>query len=400
MKFRAGYVSPCGGRAPYRATLAAVSVNSCLNRCSANSNPIKEDGTLKINLCRAGGMLAVVFLTTAMAVAGEDGRSVFVLTSTNNASANANAVVLFKLHTGGTPSLSWVDTLPTGGTGGAGGNAGSVQFSDDLGAVINYGSNSVTQLVRDDNFFSIGPTINLAPGCVNPDSVALSKDHLFVVGTTCAESHAWPSGHVDGTSVSLPDATAAQIAAGKSWAAVTLKSGSVLHLGLTGHGALNGTSNSVPLTSADNNTPFGEAFWGDILGFTPAHDTSNTFAIVDASENVYPISGLTFPSNAPCWVAKGPGNLWYTGNSPAAKISIFFSDGQGGAYNKSISLPGSPSDITVSPDFKWLAVIYVYNSEGYIAVYSIDAYGDLTWVATSPSSASLPATISGVAFSE
>ena len=59
MKFRAGYVSPCGGRAPFRATLASVRVNSCFHRDGANSNQIKEKSTLKINLCRAGGMLAV-----------------------------------------------------------------------------------------------------------------------------------------------------------------------------------------------------------------------------------------------------------------------------------------------------------------------------------------------------
>ena len=103
MKFRVGYVPPSGGRAPYRATLAAVSVNCCLNRCSANSNPIKEDGTLKINLCRAGGMLATMFLATSMGFAGGGGRNTFVLTSTNN--ANGNEVVVFELNTAGTPSL-------------------------------------------------------------------------------------------------------------------------------------------------------------------------------------------------------------------------------------------------------------------------------------------------------
>jgi 6-phosphogluconolactonase (cycloisomerase 2 family) len=80
------------------------------------------------------------------------------------------------------------------------------------------------------------------------------------------------------------------------------------------------------------------------------------------------------------------------------KISIFFSDGQGGAYNKSILLPGPPTDITVSRDFKWLAVIYTTGGDGYVAVYSIDAYGDLTYVATSPSVS--VAAFNGVAFSQ
>src|SRR5208283_4974350 len=99
-----------------------------------------------------------------MAVAGQFGRSAFVLTSTN--STSGNAVVVFELNTEGTPSLSWVDMLPTGGKGGASTNAGILQFKYDLGAVANHGSNSVTQLVRYDNFVAVGPTIKLATNCV------------------------------------------------------------------------------------------------------------------------------------------------------------------------------------------------------------------------------------------
>ncbi len=413
MKFRAGDVPPRGGRAPYRAAAAALSFSSCLNCCSANSNPIKEDGTLKINLWRAGGLLAAVFLATALAVAGEVvgsglaptgmnnaggvGRSVFVLTSTNNASGND--VVVFKLSTNGTPSLSMVNMLPTGGKGGASTNAGILQFRDELGAVGNFGSNSVSQLVRHYDSIGMGSTINLATGCVNPDSVALSQEHLFVVGTNCAESHAWPSGNVDGTAVGLADPSAAQIAVGKDWAAVTLKSGSVLQLPLTQYGALSGTSTTITLPADADTVPLGEAFWGDILGFTPAHSI-DSFAIVDEDGTVFPIAGPTpsYPGNAPCWVAKGPGSVWYTGNSPGQAISIFFSDSQGGAFYKSIPLPGSPTDITVSRDGKWLAVIYAVGGEGYIGVFSIDAYGDLTSVATSPSVG--VAGFSGVAFSQ
>ena len=291
---------------------------------------------MKINLGRAGGVLAAIFLATAWAVAGGDGRSVFVLTSTNNASPNANAVVVFELNTGGTPSLSWVDTLPTGGKGGASTNAGILQFEGGLGAVANYGSNTVSQLVRYTNFISLGRTIPLANGCMNPDSVALTEEQLFVVGTNCAESHAWPSGYVDGI-VRLTDPSAAQIAVGSTWAAVTLSSGSLLQLPLTNYGALSGTYTPVTLQSDADSVPLGEAFWGDILGFTPAHSEEN-FAIVSKGVE-YPIPGTPFSSGqAPCWVAKGPGSIWYTGNSPGHAISIFFSDGQGGAFYKSVPL--------------------------------------------------------------
>lgn len=352
---------------------------------------------MRINLYRAASVLAAVFLASVMAVAEGDGRSVLVLTSTN--SPSGNQVVVFKLDASGTPFLWFADMMATGGKGGASTNAGILQFKDNLGAVANYASNSVTQLVRYDDFIAVGPTIGLPPGCVKPDSVALTSQQLFVVGTTCAESHAWPSGRVDGSVVKLTDTSAAQIAAGETWAAVTLSSGSLLQLPLTPFGALIGSSTPVTLPSDADTVPLGEAFWGDTLGFTPAHSV-DSFAVADTNRTVFPIAGPTpsYPTNAPCWVAKGRGNVWYTGNSPGDAISIFFTDNHGGVFYKSEPLPGSPTDITVSPDHKWLAVIYTASGEAYVAVYSIDAHGDITPAATSES-IGVPA-FSGVAFSE
>lgn len=180
----------------------------------------------------------------------------------------------------------------------------------------------------------------------------------------------------------------------------TLTSGSVLQLPLAEeNGPLAGTSTTIMLPSDANNTPLGEAFWGNLLGFTPAH-SPDSFALIDESRNVSPILGPTpaYPTNAPCWVAKGPRSVWYTGNSPGDAISIFFTDGEGGVFYKSVPLPGSPTDITVSADRKWLAVIYTAGGDGYVAVFAIDSYGDLKWAATSPSLG--VAAFSGVAISE
>jgi hypothetical protein len=342
--------------------------------------------------------LAAIFIATSAAVADWHRRAVFVLTSTNNPSGNA--VVVFRLDTDHTSSLSVADTFTTGGKGGAGTNAGVLQFNDELGAVANWGSNTVTQLVRYEDFIAAGKTIKLAANCVKPDSVALNEDHLFVVGANCAESHAWPAGGLDGTVVPLADPSAAQIAVGRSWAAVTLTSGSVLQLPLTrDEGALAGTSFKITLPNNANNTPLGAAFWDNILGFTPAH-SPDSFALVNDDRNVFPILGPTppYPSNAPCWVAKGRGNVWYTGNSPDQSISIFFTDGQGGVFYKSVPVPGVPTDLAVSRDGRWLATIYTSGGEGHIAVFSIDRYGDLRPMATSNSIGI--ASFNGVAFSE
>jgi hypothetical protein len=194
------------------------------------------------------------------------------------------------------------------------------------------------------------------------------------------------SGKPRGQRGSLTDSSAAQIAVGQTWSAVTLKSGSVLQLPLSTLGVLAGSSASITLPSDANNTPLGEAFWGDILGFNPAH-SPDSLALVNPNGDVFPILGPqpAYPSNAPCWLAKGAGNAWYAGNSPGQAISIFFTDGQGGTFYKSVSLPGTPTDITVSRDKKWLAVIYTASngSGAAVSVFSIDRYGDLTLAATS-----------------
>jgi hypothetical protein len=327
-------------------------------------------------------VLVSALLASNVAPADTVDREIFVLTSTND--PTANEVVVFKLDLGETPSLSLVDTLPTQGKGGAGGNAGILQFKDDSGAVGNYGSNTVSRIVRHHDYISIEGSVSLAPNCAKPDSVALTRDHLFVVGANCAESHAWPSGNLDGKVVALTDPSAAQIAVGRDWAAVTMGSGSLLQLPLTWDRALSGEEVSVTLPITANNTPLGAAFWDNVLGFTPAH-SPDSFAIVNKSGEVYPIAGPapSYPTNAPCWVAKGPGSIWYTGNAPGHAVSSFLTDAQGGVFYKSVPLPGAPTDITVSSDKKWLAVIYGVSGSAYVAVFAIDAYGDLTLAATS-----------------
>lgn len=348
----------------------------------------------RLRVRATSALLLVPLVAAAVAGAAERERSTLVLTSTNDASANA--VVVFKLESG---ALSYATMVPTGGQGGAAGNAGMLQFRDNVGAVANFGSNSVTRLARDGDDISVGGAIPLAPQCVKPDSVALSPAHLFVVGANCAESHAWPDGYLDGAVVGLSDPSSAQIAVGTSWAAVTQTSGSVLQLPLGPRGGLAGTATAVTLPPTADNTPLGAAFWGNLLGFTPAH-SPDSFALVDQAGEVFPITGPAppFPANAPCWVAKGPGNVWYTGNSPGHAISIFFSDGQGGVFYKSLPLLGAPTDVAVSPDGKWLAVIYSAAGQGFVAVYAIDRFGGLTAAATSPV-VGVPS-FSGVAFSQ
>jgi len=338
-------------------------------------------GTDFSRLCCASALLAATLCASPLAAADEASRPVLVLTSSNDAASNS--VLVFELQTGGTPALPLAQSLSTGGVGGASGNAGILQFGDEGGAVANFGSNNVSRLIRDHDRISVDGNIALAAGCLHPDSVSLAHAHLYVAGANCAESHRWPDGAAD-ASAALPDSSAGQIAVGRTWAAVTLKSGSVVPLPLAHNGALAGSGVPIVLPAEADNTPLGAAFWGDLLGFTPAH-SADSFALVNRDRDVFPVVGPTppYPSNAPCWVAKGRGNIWYTGNSPGEAISIFFSDGHGGVFYKSLPLPGVVTDLTVSRDGNWLAAIYSTGGSAFVAAFSIDAYGDLSLAATS-----------------
>lgn len=348
-------------------------------------------------LRKAGCILFATLGVTASAIAHDSERSTLVLTSTND--PGGNQVVVFELSTRSMSELSLLTAFPTGGKGGASNNAGILQFDDDIGAVANYGSNTVTRIVRHHDWVGVRGTIELTGGCTKPDSVALAQGHLFVAGATCVESHAWPSGAADGEVVRLSDPSAAQVVVGKTWGAVTLASGSLLQLDLRRDGGLSGRSSASTLPSGANNTPLGAAFWRNTLGFTPAH-SPDSFAIVNAAGEVFPVAGPTppFPGNATCWVAKGPGNVWYTGNSPGQAISVFFSDDRGGVFYKSVPVPGVPTDVAVSPDQKWLVAIYTSSGSGYVAAFRINAYGDVALAATS-SPMGVPA-FNGVAISQ
>src|SRR6185437_7445012 len=115
---------------------------------------------------RAGMTAAVSLLACNLAAAGEADRGVLVLTSTNDPSSNQ--ILVYQLDTAA-PALSLVQTLPTGGQGGAGGNAGILQMEDDFGAVANFGSNSVSELLREGDYVQVRGQVRLVSGCSKPD---------------------------------------------------------------------------------------------------------------------------------------------------------------------------------------------------------------------------------------
>jgi len=88
------------------------------------------------------------------------------------------------------------------------------------------------------------------------------------------------------------------------------------------------------------------------------------------------------------------------GQFPGMAISIFLQRRPRRGVLQVVPLPRVPTDITVSPDGKWLAVIYTASGEGYVAVFSIDAYGDLSPTPVATSSSVGVAAFNGVAISQ
>ena len=129
----------------------------------------------------------------------------FVVTASNNPTANQLLVY--------SPSGKLLQTLSTKGAGGATGNAGGVQTSNGLVAVVNFGSQSVS-------IFQVGhdglSLTQVVPSVANPVSVAFGENHLYILGATRVESHAIFGDFVntspDGVSTLLVgDGSAAQV---------------------------------------------------------------------------------------------------------------------------------------------------------------------------------------------
>src|SRR6201997_2985646 len=149
-------------------------------------------------------LLASLLVPLLGAVTGVQAADPFVVTASN---ATANQLLVYS------PSGKLLQTLSTNGAGGATGNAGGVQTSNGLVAVVNFGSRSVS-------IFQVGhdglSLTQVVPTVANPVSVTFGENHLYVLGATQVESHPIfgdvVSSNPDGVSTLLvADGSAAQV---------------------------------------------------------------------------------------------------------------------------------------------------------------------------------------------
>src|SRR5581483_5579885 len=147
--------------------------------------------------------------------------------------------------------------IPTGGQGGVGGNAGGVTVSGGTVAVVNFGSSTVTLFERTGDTFTTTQTLGTASAAV---SVAFSKDHLYVLGTTTIESHRRGENAIDQAPDGIAtlvqaDGSAAQVGVAGDQLVISEKSNTVETVALRG-GAVTGPTQSVALPP-NSNAPFG-----------------------------------------------------------------------------------------------------------------------------------------------
>src|SRR5258708_28458618 len=118
-------------------------------------------------------LAAIVLLAGAVgAVRAADDQETLVVTSSN---ASSNELLVYDTRG------ALVQTVPTLGQGGVGGNSGGIAIQDDIVAVVNFGSQSVSLLTRDGIGFAFRQAVTTVSA---PVSVAFGKDHLYILGTT------------------------------------------------------------------------------------------------------------------------------------------------------------------------------------------------------------------------
>jgi hypothetical protein len=332
------------------------------------------------------GTIALFVVGTAVTIGASDerqrergdGRTALIVTSSNR----PNNELLVYDTTG-----VLVQTLPTNGQGGVGGNAGGTTAWDDTVAAVNFGSQSVSIFTRRHNGFVLTQIV----GSVSPPvSVAFARHHVYILGTTTVESHAFDGETVDASpdgvvTLLRADGSAAQVGVAGDQLLISEKSGVVEVVDLR-HGEVAGSATNVALPPTDRDTPFGLVTRGAAGYVTIAH--SDEIALVRNGQLLALTAiGSGFPTGpgqqAPCWIANS-GPYLFTSNSPSHTISRLVAARNSIIIDEPVAAHtnGAPIDIAAVRDL--LAVV---ESDGggqsHLTQFSVDGNGNLTRMASS-----------------
>jgi DNA-binding beta-propeller fold protein YncE len=288
-----------------------------------------------------------------------------VLTASN---ATSNALLIY--DTKG----KLLQSLPTFGQGGVAGNAGGIGQNAKWIAVVNAGSNNVS-------IFSKHQTIALqtvVPALASPVSVALSKDHLYILSATQIESHLITPRGVDAApdgsaKLLVGDGSAAQVGILTGQLIFTEKSNAIETVALSDAGAVTGTASMVANIPANVNAPFGLATDGTNAYVTIAH--ANELSVVN--NNTVQVVTSSGTQMAPCWVALD-GQFLFSANTASLTASRYTVSSGSIVQDDAViaSFAGKPADIAYNSGLA--AVIDSTGTESHLSVFAVDKAGDFT----------------------
>jgi hypothetical protein len=336
--------------------------------------------------------LAGILVPLLGAAAAVQAADPFVVTASN---ATANQLLVYS------PSGQLLQTLSTNGVGGATGNAGGVQTSNGLVAVVNFGSQSVSVFQVGHNGLSLTQVV---PTVANPVSVAFSENHLYILGGTQVESHAIFGDSVntnpDGVSTLLvADGSAAQVGVLTDQIIVSEKSNVIETFDLLKDGAVSGSPTLVAGIPSDagipvnGNEPFGMVTSGKDAYVTIAHLNQVALVRKDAIVN----SGFT-TQNAPCWATLA-GPFLFTSNTASKNLSRFVVHGRNVELDAAVATPQNFAG-GVTDDASGSGLVAAIDGSGgftgtsRLTIFQMDEDGDLT---NAGISGVIPGAINGVA---
>lgn len=275
--------------------------------------------------------------------------------------------------------------IATNGQGGisAGSNSGGIATNDEIIAVINNGSMSVSIFSAKE--FKLTQTIMTQSP---PISLAFGNKHLYILGTTTVESHRVRKSQnvvevADGIANLLSgDGSAAQVGVIGQKVLVTEKTiitgGGLIELFNLIHGKITSDVLSVPLPASPGNlAPFGFVSLDNISYITIAH--SNLVAVLQDQTLTSVISSIY--QIAPCWITQYC-NWLYTSNAGSHTLSKY------NIIDNTIALDipslvqnlGAPFDIDTKD--KVLSVLNQQNSNIFLNSYRISKNGTLKLISS------------------
>ncbi len=267
--------------------------------------------------------------------------------------------------------------IPTQGQGGVGGNAGGIAFRDGRLAVVNHGSGTVSVFAATSgsDLFVLTQVI---PTLSNPVSVAFGDDHLYILGTTTVESHAFEraglGAEADGNAALVrADGSAAQVGVLEGQLVISEKNNAIETVRLGAQGAISGAAALVADIPANVNAPFGLATRGNDAYVTIAH--ADEISLVRNADVLTVTPSGT--QHAPCWVALD-GPFLYSANSPSSSVSRYAVYGQRIVQDAAVvaQFAGHPTDIDVRAGLA--AVVDSNGTVSHVSIFNVGEDGDFS----------------------